>query len=313
MLFAAGCGGAAKSGGGAAAEDGSQDNGLPVIVIPECPSNASCPRGFEVNSQFWGMGVLPVRPESVGDEAIAVGGPGVFVEAMHPIEGVDPEIMAAVRCIPGECGEAEWVAAFGPADTHGSEALATAVATAICEHGIDPGEGDRCDRGGRISWIPNNTTDDERRFAYFSEYQDQVEQQLADGRGPSWRLDPVDTLSRHWIEEHGICIDEFSIGFYPRCRVAIGTPNIDGSTAAVAVTLQWAVPSDEPEALYYETYTQRFTLESTGAAWWVASFKEEPAIVNGTDDEGRTASDQVWEECCDMVLVDVEAGVVADL
>jgi hypothetical protein len=220
--------------------------------------------------------------------------------------------MAAVRCSGSECGDdqsdSEWIAAFGPAETY-DEPSAVAAARAICEHGINNWESDKCDQGGNIIWYPPDSDYSEVRFAYFPEYQDQVEQQLVDGAGPSWRLDPIGTVETYWIEEHTLCVEDNSAGMYPRCRVGFGTPTVDGSTAAVTVTMQWAFPAGEPEVLYYETYVRHLTLASTGLAWWVTSFREDPPMVHGDSNEGRAASDELWAQCCRTVLVDVEEGI----
>ncbi len=292
----------------------SPDSGPGRITVPECDDTGSCILAIEIDGDLWAMNCNAVRPESVSQDVVAVGGGGVFVDEARPIVGIDPDAVLAAHVTGEECGGVgdggQWVMARLASGN--DEHHATSAARAICDHGVTPTEYDLCEEGGRIQWSGGEGTDAySTKHSYFPEYQEEVESALGKGDPElAWRTDPTEVATRLWLRDNAsLCLDEFAMDFYPRCRVGVAPAVIEDGAAEVAFYLQWASPVNLPEELAYETYQQRLTLENTGEAWWVIGFVEEPSTQHGTEDVGRQASDAMWAECCQIVLIDNENGV----
>lgn len=234
------------------------------VVVPDCPREAECPRGFTIDGEFWEVGCLLLSPESVADEIVATAPDDSFIDEVRAVVDTAVRVMAAAHVAePLSCGGRNigaevtgWVAALGPVDSDRNEQASVSVSRAVCDHGLNPTEGDRCDRDGNISWFSD--AGNEFRYSYFPEYQQQVDAQLAAGAGPAWRTNPTETAAQHWLESQSVCTGPDGFVFSDRCRAGVGDAVVDGSSATVAVTLQWAY--ENGDSVLYETHFEYITL-----------------------------------------------------
>jgi hypothetical protein len=279
------------------------------IVVPDCPSEAQCARGFTLGGEPWQVGCLLLDPDSVTDDVVAVGEGDSFIDEVRTIEGTDARVMAAAHVperlnCPGNPGGdvSGWVAAVGPVDSFGSEKAATDLARAICDHGVNPAEADRCDRGGNIVWVAD---DGVFHYGYFPEYQEQVGAQLSVGDGPHWRLDAEATAAEHWMDRHNLCTN-LDDSWLSTCRAGFGESIVEGSITRVPVTMQWA--ADAGYGMLYNTSFEVINLEQHDSTWWVVSWREGPD-ASGVGEEDQEAFDRLWDDsCCEQLLVDTSSA-----
>lgn len=292
--------------------------GEQMIMTQNC--SGDCGLAVAVGGQYWDLDCLVIDEQSLGDE-FAVAGTSYDVDSMRVIADVDPEVMVAARMSDGHSfcpaemlggrdisKERIWVSAYGPAPAHIDETAARARARAICEHGVNPSEADRCDEGGHIQWYPDPAAHDvDQRIGYFPEYQQEVEDQLAGGEGPQWRSDPLLVASEFWTINRSICMDEHARSSYRQCRFGLFDPVVTAGGATLRGLLQWAPLYGDDQRALYETSEYEFQLESTGNAWWVTVvLGGRESTEHGWEDEGRQKSDDVWADCCALVVADIE-------
>jgi hypothetical protein len=112
-------------------------------------SDPSRGAGFEYDGRHYSTSCAPVRPEAVEPSA----SPADFtvndssVTAVHPLAGLDPDVMVAVKMEP--CGldpEATWRSAFGSDEltATGPSARLNNAWCAVAVHPPDPAEGFDC-------------------------------------------------------------------------------------------------------------------------------------------------------------------------
>lgn len=268
-----------------------------AIATFDCPLNASCIYAFTLGDEFVQPLCDAVRPELVTDQLLADDTPGLPWSQLSAVQGVDPQVAAAVH--DTNC-EAKWSLArrgdlgLAPRD------FAIAWARARCDVLAQPSDDDRCRSGGAATWteLQDRSTgiNAEIGWATFPEYIEQIDAVVADdpAHPDAWRADPSQVAARRLAEPDAVGSVCAYTNLYPGCRVLLRPAPVDTITADVVAfdgILQWIVPMNMPTEQFAQTFPLRVTVERSGGTWWATSYLEWPQIEHGAGDPGRSAAD----------------------
>ena len=296
----AGCGGGVEPiGGGATA---SIDEG-------GCDDGGDCASGVDLNGHLYG--ITCAEPDKA-DLTEVVGGPGSAdgYDEARALAGEPVDLVVALHVTSGASwctAHPSWVLAIG-SPTWQTEQSVLLDAHLRCEVPAVP-EDPRCADGGPF-WLytdssPDGTAGDGRSALYLPAAVAAANAELAAGRGPQRRLDPLQVVRAEIADyaERDTWLDD------QEQLYRVGLRLLDqGQDSAVVEALFQSGQSQGSSPDFFSNQREQYTLERIGAGsgWYITTFLVTEYANQGEDPATRETLDRAWAECCDLVISELD-------
>lgn len=295
-LGVAGCGSSVRPlGGGETA----------AIDDRACADGADCPDGVDLGGHSYD--VTCAEPNDA-DLAEVVGTPGSAkgYDEARALAGEPAELVVALRATSGASwcrSDVTWVLAIASptADTEEAVRLDAKVRCEVPAVPDDP----RCDAGGPF-WVSDPSTGGDGRSAvYLPDVIAATDAELAAGRGPQLRLDPLQVVLAEVADyaQRDTWLDEQELLYRVGLRLLDRGPD---SAVVEAMFQSGQRQGSDPD--HFSTQREQYTVERVGggAGWYVTAFV---VTEYASQDDAPTtieAADRAWADCCDLVVSDLD-------
>jgi hypothetical protein len=281
-----------------------------------------CGDGVVLGDVTYGFSCALPRTSDLGPVVGLAGSDTRFIEA-RAVTGEDPARVIALIAArpldlhgmtevlgqPDTCDPASaQVLAFGQDRPPKTAADARLIGHLRCEVPEVPDE-PRCVAGGPFQYYLDPSVDgtegDENRSVWLDGPVAATNAELAAGGGPREQLDPLDLVeaSHDYVQRASLRTGEV--------LHRVGVRIVEQEPGRVVVEVLHQGGQEQGSDLVYETQREEFTYEQLGEGpgWWETRFivREYTNDNPRSGSDARSAMDADWADCCDRVLVELEA------